>query len=98
MLTSYNEGSPNVIKEAMACNMPIVSTNVGDVKEVVGKTKGCYITSFEPEDVAEKIKLALEFGKRTIGRDDIKHLESSVIAKKIINVYKSVLKDIKKKK
>jgi len=92
VLTSYNEGSPNVIKEAMACNIPIVSTDVGDVKEVIGKTDGCYITAFDPKDVASKIKQALDFGKRTTGREDIKHLEASIIAKKIIKVYESVLK------
>lgn len=91
LLTSLWEGSPNVIKEAMACNIPIVSTDVGDVREIIGKTEGCYITTFEPEDVAKKIKIALEFGKRTTGREDIKHLESSIIAKKIIRIYKSVM-------
>ena len=91
LLTSLWEGSPNVIKEAMACNIPIVSTDVGDVREIIGKTEGCYITTYEPKDVAQKIQQALDFGKRTTGREDIKHLESSVIAKKIINVYKNVL-------
>jgi len=90
VLTSFNEGSPNTIKEAMGCNIPVVSTDVGDVREVIGKTEGCYITSFKPEDVAEKIKMALAFGKRTTGRNDIEHLEESVVARKIIEVYKKV--------
>lgn len=90
VLTSYNEGSPNVIKEAMACNIPIVSTDVGDVKEVVSNTEGCFITSFKPEDLADKIIKALEFGKRTMGREDIKHLESSIVANSIINIYKEI--------
>ena len=91
ILTSLWEGSPNVIKEAMACNIPIVSTDVGDVRDVIGNTEGCFITTFKPEDVAEKMQKALEFGKRTTGREDIKHLESGIIAKKIIEIYKSVL-------
>jgi len=91
LLTSLYEGSPNVLKEAMACNCPIVSTDVGDAREVVRNTEGCYITSFDPNDVAEKIKMALNFGKRTNGRDHIKHLEINVIAKEIINVYEEIL-------
>jgi teichuronic acid biosynthesis glycosyltransferase TuaC len=92
VLTSYNEGSPNVIKEAMACNVSIVSTDVGDVKDVIGNTEGCFITTFDPKDVAEKIKQAIEYGNRTTGRNDIQHLESGVIAKKIINLYRKVIK------
>jgi glycosyltransferase involved in cell wall biosynthesis len=91
VLTSYKEGSPNVIKEAMACNCPIVSTDVGDVRWVIGNTNGCYLTSFDPSDVAEKLKLALQFGKRTNGREKIKHLDSKIIAKKIINIYEGIL-------
>jgi teichuronic acid biosynthesis glycosyltransferase TuaC len=92
ILTSISEGSPQIIKEAMACNCPIVSTDVGDIRELIGNTEGCYLTSFEPEDVANKIKLALKFGKRTNGRERIKHLDNKIIAKKIMDVYKTVLK------
>ncbi len=91
ILTSKWEGSPNVIKEAMACNCPIVSTDVGDVKEVIRDTEGCYITSFKPEDVAEKLKMALDFGQRTNGREKIRHLDDKIIAERLIEVYKSVL-------
>ena len=71
-------------------NIPIVSTDVGDVREVIGNTQGCYLTSFEPSDVADKIEKALLFGKRTTGRKDIRHLESGIIAKKIISIYKKI--------
>ncbi len=93
VLTSYNEGSPNVIKEAMACNIPIVSTEVGDVREIIGKTEGCFITTFKSDDVANKIEAALAFGKRTNGRENIKHLELSLVANKIINIYKEILRE-----
>ncbi len=92
LLTSFFEGSPNAVKEAMACSCPVVSTDVGDVKEVIGDTEGCYITSFDPKDVAAKIKLALDFGKRTNGREKILHLDSKVIVRKLVEVYESVLK------
>jgi teichuronic acid biosynthesis glycosyltransferase TuaC len=91
VLTSHWEGSPNVIKEAMACNCPIVSTDAGDIKEIISSTDGCYITSFDPVDVYEKIKLALEFGKRTVGRENIKHLSSELVAERLNNIYEEVL-------
>jgi teichuronic acid biosynthesis glycosyltransferase TuaC len=96
ILTSFSEGSPNVIKEAMACNCPIVSTAVGDVQEVIGNTEGCYIASFDPSDVAEKIQMAIEFSiikGRTNGHQRIIELglDSNSIAKRIVEVYKKAL-------
>lgn len=91
LMTSFYEGSPNTIKEAMACNCPIVSTYVGDVKKVIGCTEGCYITSFNPEDVAAALSKALLFGKRTNGCQAIGHLEQHIIAKKIVRVYERIL-------
>jgi len=91
LMTSIREGSPQVIKEAMACNLPIVSTDVGDVKEVIDNTEGCYLTSFHPQSVAEKIQLALKFGKKTNGRENIKNLDIKNIARKVIAVYEFIL-------
>jgi len=96
MVTSRNESGPLVVKEAMACNCPIVSTDVGDVRHVIGDTEGCYIADFDPTDVAEKIKLALQFSKtrgRTNGRPRIIELglDDENIATKIIKVYEKVL-------
>jgi glycosyltransferase involved in cell wall biosynthesis len=96
LLTSYHEGSPNVIKEAMACNCPIVSTDVGDVRWVLDHTKGCFISSYDPVDFSEKILLAIDFREKygeTNGRERIIELglDSETIAKKIIEVYKKVL-------
>ncbi|MDY0237044.1 MAG: glycosyltransferase family 4 protein [Gudongella sp.] len=99
LLTSKWEGSPNIVKEAMACNCPIVATDVGDVRWLFGDEPGHFITSFDPNDVAEKIKLALQFAKergRTNGRQRIIELglDSETVAKRIVEVYNSVLKDV----
>jgi teichuronic acid biosynthesis glycosyltransferase TuaC len=96
LITSYNEGSNQFLKEAMSCNCPVVSTKVGDAEWIFGKTSGCFITSFEPQDVVEKINLALEFGKKygqTRGRERIIYLglDSVTTAQKIMEVYQKVL-------
>ncbi|MCK4330059.1 glycosyltransferase [candidate division WOR-3 bacterium] len=94
--TSNFEASPMVIKEAMACNIPIVSTDVGDTKWVLGDTKGCFICKRDPKDVAIKIKMTLDYGKRTNGRKRIERLCLGLeqIAKRIIEVYKGVLENL----
>jgi len=91
LLTSFYEGSPNIIKEAMACNTQIVSTDVGDVKDIIKNTEGCFVTSFEVEDVKNCIEKALIFNKKTNGRENIEHLDSQIIAKKLINIYKEII-------
>lgn len=95
IFTSLWEGSPNVIKEAMACNCPIVSVDVGDVKEVIEGVENCYLAEYDAKDIADKLKLVLaNNGKRTNGREKILKmgLDSESVAKRIISVYKSVVK------
>ena len=95
LLTSFSEGSPQIIKEAMACNCPIVSTNVGDVKEIITNIPGCYICSYNPTDVAKKINEALHLKKRTIGREKIirSGLDLENIAKKLLSYYRKILEE-----
>jgi teichuronic acid biosynthesis glycosyltransferase TuaC len=91
MLVSDGEGSPMVIKEAMACNLPIVSVPAGDVPDVIGGTEGCYLCSQDPQDVADKLELALRRGKRTDGRQRIERMEIGAISRRIVSLYEDVL-------
>lgn len=94
LMTSYTEGSPQFIKEAMACNCPIVSVPVGDVPEMIQHLEGCFISTYDPVDVSDKLQLAIHYEKRTNGRQriiDLK-LDSESIAIRILEVYKSVSK------
>ena len=91
VLTSEAEGSPNVVKEAMACNVPVVSTDVGDVREIINHTAGCYLCKMDPADIARKLHLALSFGRRTNGREAVGHLELDAVSRRIMDVYEQTL-------
>jgi len=95
LLTSKWEGSPNIVKEAMACNTPIVSVDVGDVRWLLNGLEGCYVTSHDPEDIASKIKQALDFRDKTKGRERLIELglDSESVARRIVNVYERLMKE-----
>ena len=92
ILSSNSEGSPNGVKEAMACNVPVVSTDVGDVAQVIGRTEGCSVWPHDPESLATGLDRALRRTAPTRGRHDIRHLDRRVIAAQVISVYQSVLR------
>ena len=91
VLSSKYEGSVNIIKEGMACCVPIVSTDVGDVKENISSTKGCFISSYNAKDFSKKLQSAIEFIGKTDGRNNIAHLNSLVIAEKLIKIYNTAV-------
>ena len=94
VMTSFTEGSPQFIKEAMACNCPIVSVPVGDVSELINNLSGCYLADYDAMDIANKIQLALNNDKRTDGRKRILSLglDTETIARKVLDVYMSMMK------
>ena len=93
LMTSHREGSPVVIKEAMACGTPIVSVNVGDVKELTENVECCYITSYNAQEIAENLQKALSFQGKTNGHNKIleKGLSNEYIASQILDIYQRVI-------
>ena len=91
LLTSDSEGSPNVVKEAMASDLPVVGTAVGDVPELIEGTDGCHVTSQDTDDIAAKLELALTRGRRTNGREAVAHLALESISRRIMTVYDDTL-------
>lgn len=98
LMTSHTEGSPQFIKEAMACGCPLVSVDVGDVAEVTCDVDGCYLTTYNAEDVAAKLQQAMIFGKRTEGRKRIVDvgMDAETVTRKITEVYKTVIANSRK--
>lgn len=91
ILTSTYEGSPNVIKEAMACNLPIVSTDVGDVQKRLGGVHNCRICSDAPDALAQGLADVLRDGHPSDGRAKVAPLSSDAVAKRLLDIYRHVL-------
>ena len=90
LITSFSETGPIVAKEALACNCPIVSTNVGDVKMIINNVKNCFITEFDAHDIQNKIRFIFDSNYRSNGRENVKPFSLDKIAKKIFEVYKTL--------
>ena len=91
ILPSIAEGSPNVVKETMACNVPVVSTDVGDVSQIISHTRGCSVCPPDPDALALALERAIQHKEPTTGRTDIMHLDRRVVAKQVIAVYEKVI-------
>jgi teichuronic acid biosynthesis glycosyltransferase TuaC len=91
LLTSLHEGSPNVIKEALACDVPIVSVEVGDVRERIQEVDGCYIADSDPNDLASKLKLVHDGSGRVNGRRAVLNLSLHEVALRIKDFYDEIL-------
>ncbi len=90
-LTSIAEGSPNVIKEALACNCKVVSTDVGDVSERFQDNPACFLAEHNAADIAEKLKMALDYEETIETRELVMELDSKIIAEKLILLYEGIL-------
>lgn len=106
-LPSHSEGSPQALKEAMACNCPCLATDIADVKYLFGDEPGHWILrnprkTHERWDADEKsldemvalLKEALAFEGRTHGRERILELKLSneQVAKRIVRIYEKIVK------
>lgn len=100
VMTSISEGSPQIIKEAMACNVPVISTNVGDVEFLLKDVENCFVLDFFDENLfAEKIIGLIKLSavqRKSTGRSRIKQLglEQNQIVSKLHSLYGSLLKPI----
>jgi len=98
LITSVSEGSPTIVKEALACNLPIVSTDVGDVQERIGSVAGCEICEDDsPDTIAAALARVLSQSQRINGRQTVLELDERLLAQNIIQVYRQAMEKLKSK-
>lgn len=91
LLTSAHEGSPTVVKEALACNVAVVSVDVGDVAERINGIDGCHLSGGDPMELAEKLRLVQAGPSRVNGREKMHSLSLPSIAAQLQSLYHWVL-------
>ncbi|MGA2065617.1 MAG: glycosyltransferase [Thermoguttaceae bacterium] len=90
LLTSTHEGWPNIIKEGLACNVPFVSTDVGDLAAIAAVEPNCFVTAPEPDALAECLRLALEHQGPANLRRHVEPMELASTARQLLGIYEQV--------
>lgn len=91
VLTSLYEGSPVAVREAMACNLPVVAVDVGDVAGMISGTTGCYLVPPTAPAVADKLALVLKSQKRTNGVEKMHAFDALWSANQVIDIYHNLI-------
>jgi len=92
VFTSMREGSPCVVKEALACDLPVVSVAVADVAERLEGVGGCELCADEqPETISAALERVLRRGERAAGRVAVQNLSEDVMMARLIEVYRTAL-------
>ncbi len=91
LMTSDWEGSPNIVKEALACNLPVVSVDVGDVKERLAHVRPSKIVSRDPVEIARALAAVLQQPERSNGYELIQDLSSERVTERVVAVYREAL-------
>jgi teichuronic acid biosynthesis glycosyltransferase TuaC len=92
---SAAEGSPNVVKEALACDLPVVATPVGDIPELVANASDSYVCAPKAAELADTLRKCIDPPRRSDGSQHIEHLDATRVAARLVAVYRSVA-DFKK--
>jgi glycosyltransferase involved in cell wall biosynthesis len=90
VLTSHHEGSPTIVKEALACGLPVVSVDVGDVAEQIEGVDGCHLADADPADLALKLRWVCESQRRLDCPEKLRELSCTAVARKLGSFYEGV--------
>jgi teichuronic acid biosynthesis glycosyltransferase TuaC len=95
ILTSTHEGSPNVVKEALACNLRVVALDVGDIAQRLGSLEGCVLCPNERvETLAAGLEVALNHPAPFDGRSTVIPLDENLTAARVIDIYRCAVESL----
>jgi glycosyltransferase involved in cell wall biosynthesis len=90
VLCSVHEGSPNIVKESLGCECPVVSTDVGDVAERIEGIEGCFLSERNSQSLADCLEGVFRRGARLNCRHKIASIALGAIADRVVSIYRSV--------
>ncbi|RQG91246.1 glycosyltransferase [Natrarchaeobius halalkaliphilus] len=90
LLTSHSEGSPNSVKEALACNLPVVSVDVGDVRTRLEGVEPSHVGT-DDDDLVEGLRRVLERDERSNGRERARDVSINRTADRMLGVYERLV-------
>jgi len=92
LVTSSSEGSPVAVREALACNLPVVSVDVGDLRYRIGAVSGCVLCeNDQPQTIAQALETVLRRKERIAGQDILSEMDEGLLIHKVIGVYRQAL-------
>lgn len=90
LLTSTQEGWPNIIKESLACNVPFVATNVSDLKAIADAEPSCAVVTAEPDGLAEALLKSLDAGRPASLRRHVEGMDLDAVARRVLRLYEEM--------
>lgn len=91
LMTSDWEGSPTIVQEALACNLPVVSVDVGDVRERLTDVSPSYIVGRDADEIGTALAEILQVPMRSNGCRRIDQISQWTIAGHTVALYLSIL-------
>jgi teichuronic acid biosynthesis glycosyltransferase TuaC len=93
LVTSDWEGSPNIVKEALACNLPIVAVDAGDIADRIAGVTPSFIAKRSPETLGQCLVKTLQENRRSNGRHKVATISDKAIAQEVLELYRRVISE-----